>query len=173
MFIHILLISFLAFVTSNVFPETIQSIDILSYLGHWNQVYGAPTNFIFQGYGTCATADYGLLENGYVSVLNSQKNKNNVLETIKGYAYYKNISDPGKLMVHLDGVPTDSPYWIVKLGELVNNEYQYSIITTPSGISLWVITRDIQTYYKLYDKEVTDFLNEYNFKYVVIKQDDC
>jgi lipocalin len=100
-------------------------------------------------------------------------NKNDQVEIISGYGYYTNSSEPGKLTVHLDGVPVDGPYWVVKLGEVVDNQYQYSIITTPSGISLWVLTRDINSFYKLYDDEVTEFLDEYNFNYVTISQDGC
>lgn len=163
----------LLLVYGNRFPNTVNELDVNSYLGHWIQVYGAPTNTIFQGYGTCITADYGLLDNGYVSVLNSQLNKNKEIETINGYAYYQNISEPGQFTVHLDGVPVDSSYWVVKLGEVVDNQYQYTIITTPSYISLWVLTRDINKFNELYDKEVKDFLDEYNFNYVSIKQTDC
>jgi lipocalin len=136
-------------------------------------VYEAPTNSIFQGYGTCITADYGLLENGNVSVINSQLDENNQLEQIAGYAYYKNVSEPGKLTVHLEGVPVDSPYWIVKLGEIEDNQYQYSIITTPSGISLWVLARDLYKFFELYDEEVIEFLNNCNFNYVAVQQDNC
>ena len=57
-------------------PQTIQEIELDKYLGYWYQVYGAPTNVIFQGYGKCITADYGLLDDGNISVLNSQLNKN-------------------------------------------------------------------------------------------------
>lgn len=173
MLVNILLISLLAFVSCGTIPGTINELKLDSYLGHWFQVYGAPTNTIFQGYGTCLTADYGLLENGKVSVLNAQLDKNHNVESISGYAYYKNITEPGKLTVHLDGVPTDSPYWIIKLGELVNNEYQYSIISVPSGISLWVITRDVEKFYDLYAYEVKEFLEKYNFKYVSITQTNC
>jgi len=173
MIISLLVFSLLSLVSSNVLPTTINELNLNSYLGNWYQVYGAPTNSIFQGYGTCITADYGLLDNGYVSVLNSQLNKNKEIEKINGYAYYKNISEPGQLTVHLDGVPVDSPYWIVKLGEIVDNQYQYSIITTPSGISLWVLTRDIDKFKELYDTEVKEFLDEYNFKYTLIEQTDC
>lgn len=173
MFSIFILLSLSVIVYSNVLPDTINELNIDSYLGHWFQVYGAPTNAIFQGYGTCITADYGLLDNGYVSVLNSQLNKNKEMEQINGYAYYKNISEPGQLTVHLDGVPQDAPYWIVKLGEIVDNQYQYSIITTPSGISLWVLTRDLESFNQLYAEEVEDFLYEYNFIYVAIKQTDC
>jgi lysozyme C len=158
---------------SKILPDTVQELNVNQYIGHWTQVYGSPTNVIFQGYGECITADYGLLDNGYVSVINTQLNENKEVEKINGYAYYKNISEPGKLSVHLEGVPTDSPYWVVKLGEVVDNEYQYSIITTPSGISLWVLVRDMNTFFELYDDEVKQFLDEYNFIYTPIKQDEC
>lgn len=175
MFLHLLVLSVFTFsiVKSNVLPATVNELKVNSYLGHWTQVYGAPTNSIFQGYGTCATADYGLLDNGQISVLNTQLNKNKDIETISGYGYYQNVSEPGKLTVHLDGVPVDSPYWVVKLGEIVDDQYQYSIITTPSGISLWVLTRDIEQFNELYSAEVNEFLDENNFNYVPIKQDDC
>ena len=152
---------------------TVQSLEVPDYLGHWTQVYQAPTNVIFQGYGTCITADYALLDNGNINVVNTQLDENNEIEQISGYAYYQNVSDPGKLTVHLEGVPVDSPYWVVKLGEIKNNEYQYSIITTPSGISLWVLVRDITTFFELYDAEVTDFLNQYNFRYTNVEQTNC
>jgi len=173
MFLHLLFLSFVSMTFANVLPTTINELDLNSYLGHWVQMYGAPTNAIFQGYGTCATADYGLLDNGQVSVLNTQLNKNKEIEKINGYGYYANVSEPGKLTVHLDGVPVDAPYWIVKLGEIVDDQYQYSIVTTPSGISLWVLTRDVERFNELYSKDVTDFLDANNFKYVPIKQTDC
>ena len=173
MLFNLLLVLSVIFVNSQDLAPTISSINVDNYLGHWLQVYQAPTNVIFQGYGTCITADYGLLDNGDISVLNSQLDENKELEQISGYGYYKNFSEPGKLTVHLDGVPVDSPYWIVKLGEVKDNQYQYTIITNPSGISLWVLTRDVDEFKKLYDKEVVDFLEEYNFKYRPVSQDAC
>ena len=89
-----LLASILRMTVSKMAPDTVQELDVNQYTGHWYQVYGAPTNVIFQGYGECITADYGLLDNGYVSVLNTQINENNEIETISGYAYYKNVSEP-------------------------------------------------------------------------------
>jgi len=68
----------------------------------------------------------------------------------------------------LDGVPVDSPYWVVKLGEIIDNQYQYSIITTPSGISLWVITRDVDRFEQMYSSEVREFLDQ-NIRLNVIK----
>lgn len=154
-------------------PDTVEELNVENYLGHWIQMYGSPTNFIFQGYGTCATADYGLLDNGNISVLNIQLDINKNIETISGYAYYKNLSEPGKLTVYLDGTPSDAPYWVVKLGEIIEKEYQYSIITVPSSISLWVLTRDINRFNELYDEEVKQYLEENNYNYVSIKQSEC
>jgi len=173
MLVNFLVLSLFYIATSKIVPATVDELNLNSYLGHWFQVYGAPTNTIFQGYGTCITADYGLLDNRQVSVLNSQLDENKQIEKINGYAYYKNISEPGQLTVHLDGVPVDSPYWVVKLGEIVDNQYQYSIITTPSGISLWVLTRDVEKFNELYAEEVETFLNDYKFKYTTIEQTDC
>lgn len=153
--------------------ETVKQLDVNKYLGHWYQVYGAPTNVIFQGYGTCITAQYNALENGYISVVNSQLNSHNELDQISGYAYYTNTSEPGQLTVHLYGVPVDSPYWVVKLGEIIDGQYQYSIVTTPSGISLWVLTRDINTFLNKYDSEVKEYLLENHFNYQEIIQEDC
>jgi len=172
MLFNLFLVLMLVFASCRDIPDTISYININNYLGHWMQLYGSPTNVIFQGYGTCITADYGILDNGNIDVTNSQLNNNRELEQITGYGYYKNISEPGKLTVHLEGVPVDSPYWIVKLCEIKNNQYQYSIITIPSGISLWVLVRNMNNFIE-YDKEITDFLNEYNFKYTAISQDDC
>ncbi len=154
-------------------PQTVSELNVNQYTGRWYQVYGAPTNFIFQGYGKCLTADYGILPGGNVSVINSQVNNKNELEQISGYAYYLNPNEPGQLTVHLDGVPVDGPYWVVKLGEVVDDQYQYSIITTPSKISNWIITRNISNFYEKYDKEVTNYLNENNYDFVKIDQDNC
>ena len=118
MFLQLLILSFFGFGFSAILPATVNELNVNSYLGHWFQVYGAPTNYVFQGYGTCITADYGLLENGNINVVNTQINENQDTEQITGYAYYKNLSEPGKLTVHLEEVPVDSPYWIVKLGEI-------------------------------------------------------
>lgn len=62
----------LVFASCKNIPDTILSINVNNYLGHWMQVYGSPTNVIFQGYGTCITADYGILDNGNIDITNSQ-----------------------------------------------------------------------------------------------------
>jgi len=160
------------FATVSAFgPVTVPELDVEKYTGRWYQVLGAPTNEIFQGYGTCLTADYAVLSNGSVSVVNSQLDKNGNLEQIEGHAYYKNASEPGKLTVYLQGTPFDGPYWVVKLGEVKNDQYQYSIITVPSQILLWVIARNVQDFYNEYAKSVTGYLDSQKYHYETIIQD--
>lgn len=153
--------------------ETVKELDISKYIGHWYQMYGAPFDFSFQGYGKCITADYGVISFGNISVFNSQISKKNELQTIGGYAYSEYKTQPGKLTVHLENTPKDFPYWIVKLGEVVDGLYQYSIITTPLELSMWVLARDIDDFAKKYDTEVRQYLDTNNFTYVQIQQTRC
>jgi lipocalin len=153
--------------------ETVRELDVSKYVGHWYQVYGAPFDFTFQGYGKCITADYGVLSNGNVSVFNSQLSLKNELKTISGYAYYEHKLEPGKLTVHLEGTPKDAPYWVVKLGEVVDSQYQYSVITTPTELALWVLARDVDVFEQKYDAEVREYLDAHNFTYVEIQQSGC
>jgi lipocalin len=97
----------------------------------------------------------------------------NELQTISGYAYYEHKMEPGKLTVHLEGTPKDAPYWVVKLGEVVDGQYQYSVITTPTELALWVLTRDIDVFEQKYDAEVREYLDVHNFTYVEIQQRGC
>ena len=62
------LFSIISFICVGVFatssPQPVDKLDVAKYLGKWFQIYGAPTNMIFQGYGKCITAEYGLLPDG-------------------------------------------------------------------------------------------------------------
>jgi lipocalin len=166
----ILLQSFFLFGLSNNFT-TVSELDLQKYMGHWYQVYAAPFDYTFQGYGKCITADYGIIDSNNVSVLNAQYNRNNEYEEIKGYAFYKNISEPGQLSVYLEGTPAIAPYWVLQVGDIVNDGYQYSIISVPHGPSLWVLARNVIKFFRLYDDEVKKFLDTYNFNYIRVEQD--
>lgn len=157
------------FLTMSSF-ETVKELDVDMYLGKWYQIYGTPSNILFQGYGKCITAEYGLLDNDYLSVLNQQINKSGDLESIDGYAYIENESEPGKLMVHLNGTSFDAPYWIIELGNVENNQYQFSIVTNPLGTSMWTLVRDLENYD---DNEIIQYLDDYEFNYVPIYQQNC
>jgi lipocalin len=102
-FLFILQSFFLIVNCSNL--TTVSELDLTNYMGLWHQVYAAPFDYVFQGYGKCITAEYQILSSNNISVLNAQYNRNNEYEEIKGYAFYKNLSEPGQLSVSLEGVP--------------------------------------------------------------------
>ena len=143
------------------------------YLGHWYQVYGAPLDYIIQGNGKCITADYAALPDNKISVLNKEITQKGEPQSIEGYAYLKNVSEPGEFTVHFDTGAGDAPYWVIMLGPEINNQYAYSIVSEPNAFFMWVLVRDVEDFYNTYDEEVKEFLKENNFKYNVVSQEDC
>ena len=170
-----ILVSVVAVFAANVNP--VDNLDLLMYSGRWYQVIKDRFDMSFQGEGTCAVADYGLTETN-VTVLNSQIDKDGKVDQIAGYAFYKPGNTGGYLTVQLDGVPTSAPYWVLELGPIVNEQYEYSIISDNLNLSLFVITRNVTRYYDTYEENVKDSLTKYGFtgtftKPIAIPQDDC
>ena len=81
------------------------------------------------------------------------------------------------MIVYLNGnVP--APYWVIKIGPVINEEYQYSVVSDPYMFGLFVLCRDVSQYYELYNEEVLAFLEENEFttlynKPVQMVQEDC
>jgi lipocalin len=140
----------------------VSNVDLSMYSGRWYQVYKDVFDMTFQGEGRCAVADYTILEDK-VGVLNSQINKDGKVSQISGFAFYEKNNSGGELSVTLDGVPRTTPYWIIELGPIVNNQYDYSIVSDNNRISLFVLTRDVERFKETYDKEVKNRLNELGF----------
>jgi lipocalin len=173
----------LSFILLNLFvgsglEATVQTLDLEKYQGRWYQIYGNNFDQLFEKYSSCITADYTLVPNGNVSVLNSQYEKYNGIEQIEGYAYYGHNIDPnlhpGELTVHLNGVPHDAPYWVYNLGPESNGFYDWSIVSDPLQLSLFVLARDVDIYYEEYDSEVIEILQSYGFdKLVTVEHDNC
>lgn len=158
--------------------KAVDELNLENYLGKWYQVYQDNFNKLFQGNGRCSTAQYGLINENTVSVYNSQINeKNNEYDDITGEAYYKDGDCCGYLTVKLDGVP-EAPYWVLELGPIVNELYDYSIVSDNNGLSLYVLTRDVDRFYKSYDEIVLTSLDEFGFTKkintpLIMNQTDC
>jgi len=155
----------------------VSELDLSKYMGRWYQVYKDRLDDTFQGHGTCAVADYSLLKSN-VSVLNSQINKDDSVAQISGYAFYLPGNTGGDLTVRLDGVPQSAPYWVLNLGPVVNEQYDYSIVSDDKRLSLFVLARNVSAYYDLYDDTVQQLLYNYGFsstynKPVPMDQVDC
>ena len=156
--------------------KAVDELDLTKYDGFWYEVYGDNFNKLFQGNGRCSTAQYKLLDDE-VSVLNSQIDENNEQDQITGYAYYKDGDCCGYLTVLLDGTP-EAPYWVLELGPIVDEKYDYSIVSDNKALSLYVLARDVNRFYESYYAMVLDSLNEFGFnkKYnepQTMNQTDC
>ncbi len=157
--------------------KAVDQLDLPQYMGKWYQVYKDNFNKAFQGFGRCSTAEYSILESNKVSVLNQQINKKNEYETIDGYAFYKDDDCCGYLTVKLDGAP-EAAYWVLELGPIVEDLYDYSIVSDNLGLSLFVLARDVDRFYKLYNEMVLKSLTEFGFNKainspLVMNQTDC
>ena len=158
--------------------KPVDMLDLKSYDGRWYQVYKDLSDMTFQGFGTCAVADYVILSDNNVSVLNSQIDKDGTLDQIIGYAFYNDGNSGGELTVDLEGTHGNAPYWVIELGPLLDNEYQYSIVSDNLKLSLFVLSRNVSEFYDLYDSDVKKSLEEYGFtkninKPLVMEQIDC
>jgi lipocalin len=155
----------------------VDELDLPSYMGKWYEVYQDNFNKLFQGNGKCSTATYEIVDENRVSVLNKQINEKNEIEQISGYAYYKDDDYGGYLTVKLEDLP-EAPYWVLELGPVVDGLYEYSIVSDDKALSLFVLTRDVDRFYKYYNNDVLKSLDSFGFtkKYntpIVMNQTDC
>jgi lipocalin len=147
-------------------PVPVAQLNVTQFLGRWFQMYQDAADITFQGNGTCSIADYSAdpTRAGYVTVRNSQLLDGNV-DQIAGYAYYADDKDvnTGKLTVHLDGVPHDAPYWVLALGEVDNDQYQWAVVSDYARITLFVLARDVSDFQANYDAKVVPMVQKLGF----------
>ena len=176
MYILYLLLSFAVISYSSEY-KAVDYLDLEKYTGKWYQVYQDKFNKLFQGNGRCSTATYSIIDTNNVSVFNEQINMKNEYDTIKGNAYYKNDDCCGYLTVLLEGTP-EAPYWVLELGPVVDEFYDYSIVSDNKALSLYVLTRNVERFYKLYNDKVLISLEEFGFTKsfnspLTMNQTDC
>ena len=155
----------------------VPNLQIDQYLGRWYQVYKDLPDDIFEGEATCAIADYSLKNETTINVLNSQINRNGKLQQIQGIAYYEDNNTGGELTVQLANLST-APYWVIDLGPVEDNQYQYSIVSDDSKLDLFVLTRNVTKFYNEYDKSVLEKLDDLGFnnfinKPIKLDQSNC
>ena len=141
--------------------KAVDDLDVPKYMGKWYQVYKDNVDNLFQKNGRCSTAEYVLGDDNIVKVLNKQIT-NNQYDSITGIAYYDDNDCCGYLTVELKDQPP-APYWVLELGPIVEDKYDYSIVSDNKGISLFVLTRNVDRFYKLYQNQVDVSLQEFGF----------
>lgn len=110
-------------------------LDAQRYTGLWYEIARFPVSF--QKGCTATTAEYGLLNESTLTVLNTcrQDTPDGPVNQIAGQA---EIVAPGQLKVSFDGVPfVRGDYWVL----WVDDQYETAVVGVPSGSAGWILAR--------------------------------
>lgn len=118
---------------------TAKHVDIERYLGRWYAVTSLPQFFTRNCIGQ--TADYGLINEQTISVLNTCIKKKGTSD-IKGEAVVVNTETNAELVVTFDSFFTrlfrvKGDYTIIRL----DPEYRYALVGDKKRNSLWLLSR--------------------------------
>ena len=159
----------------------VTELNRTQYLGRWYQVYSDLfVDATFENSSFCDTADYGIYPNDTISVYNRERQYNvtGPERQIFGWASVENSTRPGELTVHLQTTAFGAPYWVYQLGPVEKDQYQYSIVSDPFKLTLFVLARNVSKFMKHYNENVTAYLTEQGFTGLVnspilTAQDGC
>ncbi len=158
------LFSWLATATAQAVP----ALNRTAYLGLWYQTYSdLAVEATFENSSYCVTATYGLNPNGTVSVFNDERQYSvkGPARRILGWADAADPTHPGELTVHLQTTEFPAPYWVLALGPQTYNGslYEYSVVSDPFQLTLFVLARDLATFANKWQAEVLTFLKGRGF----------
>jgi len=114
--------------------EPVAELDLARYVGRWYEIAHFPVPF--QAGCTATTADYTLLGEGRVGVVNSCRRgaPDGPLARIAGEA---RVVGPGRLSVRLGRIPVAAPYWVL----WVAPDHGTAVVGVPSGRAGWILHR--------------------------------
>lgn len=116
-------------------PLPVAQIDQSRYLGTWYEQARLPNSF--EEGCQRAMAEYGLRDDGLISVTNTCTDERGEQRVARGRARPTGEAGEGKLEVSFFG-PFWADYWVLDRGE----NYEWSIVGEPEGRYLWVLTRE-------------------------------
>jgi apolipoprotein D and lipocalin family protein len=140
--------------------ETVASVDLNRYSGRWYEIARYPNRFQKDCNGN-TTADYKLLPDGKIEVINQCRKSGGSLKAAKGEARIVDGATNAKLEVRfapsfLSFLPfVWGDYWITDLGP----NYEYSVVGSPDRKYLWILARqprlDEATYARILERAAT------------------
>jgi apolipoprotein D and lipocalin family protein len=116
--------------------STVTSVDLARYLGKWYEIASYPA--WFQKGCTGSTADYSLLPDGRIRVVNRcfKGSLDGPLKRSSGKAEVVDKATHAKLKVWFFW-PFKGDYWIIDL----DPDYQWAVVGVPSRKYLWILSR--------------------------------
>ena len=137
-FFAIIFLSSCSVLTGKIYPplEVVSNVDVNKYLGRWYEIARYPN--WFQENCFAVTADYELLENGAIKVINQCKDgePDGKLKKAIGMANIVDSKTNAKLEVSFFW-PFYGDYWIIALGD----NYEYAVVSEPNREYLWILNR--------------------------------
>jgi apolipoprotein D and lipocalin family protein len=146
---QIIIFAIVMFITATVSnasaPElkTVAAVDLNRYAGRWYEIARYPNRFQNQCAGN-TTADYRLMPNGRIEVLNQCREQDGSTKAAKGEAKIVDSATNAKLEVRfapsfLSFLPfVWGDYWIIDLGP----NYEYSVVGSPDRKYFWILARE-------------------------------
>jgi len=141
--------------------DTVPRVDLAKYMGRWYEIASFPQRF--QKGCTDSRADYRILPNGDVEVLNSCL-RNGTVDKAKGKAWVADTTTNAKLKVSFFW-PFRGDYWIIELGR----GYEYAVVSAPSRKYLWILSRSQMMEEILYEK-IVGRLKDRGFDVAMLKR---
>lgn len=121
-------------------PSVVDSVDVKRYMGRWYAIASIPTSFE-RACVAGTTAEYTLLDNGRIEVVNTCYTAEGNQQRATGRAWIPDPKQPAKLKVSFVQFlgfwlfPGD--YWIIDL----DPDYQYAVVGHPSYRYGWILSR--------------------------------
>ncbi|NBV41260.1 hypothetical protein EBR96_00605 [bacterium] len=121
-------------------PQVISKLELKRYTGLWYQIAHLP-NFFQKSCVKGSTAEYRLLESGYIEVCNKCKKADGSTQSVTGLARVENPPQNSKLSVSFVEVlgfrPIWGDYWVLGIGP----NYEYSVVGDRSRKFAWILGR--------------------------------
>ncbi len=134
--------------------EVVPSLDLNRYMGTWYEIARLPNSFQKKCVGD-VTANYTLLDDGSVKVVNRCRLESGEMTEAEGRARRKSEDEPiSKLQVRfapgwLSWLPfVWGNYWVIDLAE----DYSYAVIGEPNREYLWILCRTPKMEENVYQK---------------------
>ena len=120
--------------------EVVDDVNLTRYLGLWYEIAHIPVWFQ-KGCASGATAEYSLLKDGVVNVVNRCCTEKSKVKEAKGRAWVVDKKNPAKLQVSFVSLLGlwlfKGDYWIIDL----DPDYQYAVVGHPSRDIGWILSR--------------------------------
>jgi lipocalin len=129
---------------------TVPGVDINRYAGKWYEIARFPHSF--EKDLICVYAEYGIRDDGKISVTNSGRKISDPAKEkrITGKAWIPDPAEPGRLKVQFFW-PFAGGYYIFHLDQ---ENYQYALVGTPSRKYFWLLARTREIDDRLYEELV-------------------